>query len=91
MIDSNKTIESNGCCLSQIEINTIASSFGSATTKLFELHRYMLKNTNNDEFIKKVRPNYFYKNTTIRVYKARIEWYKNYQSLNLFSRFDDSK
>jgi hypothetical protein len=57
MIDSNKSIESNGCCLSQIEINTIASSFGSATTKLFELHRYMLKNTNNSEFINKVSLN----------------------------------
>ena len=54
MIDSNKSIESNGCCLSQIEINTIASSFGSATSKVSELHSYILKNTNNEKFINKV-------------------------------------
>jgi hypothetical protein len=33
--------------LSQVEINTIASSFGSATTKLARLHEYILNKTAN--------------------------------------------
>ena len=55
MIDSNKNVNYNGCCLSQVEINTIASSFGSATSKLYALHRYLLKKSGNEDVIAKVR------------------------------------
>lgn len=55
MLDSNKLNESTR--LSQIEINTVASSFGAATSKITNLHNYMLRYTNNQEIIEKQAPN----------------------------------
>lgn len=52
MLDDNKKNEE--VCLSQIEINTVGVSFGAACSKMTELHKDLLRYTNNQEFITKV-------------------------------------
>lgn len=52
MLDDNK--KDKDVCLSQIEINTVAVSFGAACSKMTNLHTNILNYTNNQDFISKV-------------------------------------
>lgn len=51
MLDKNK--ESKETKLSQIEINTVSASFGSSASVMYQLHKNLLKYTNNSEYIQK--------------------------------------
>ncbi len=52
MLDENK--KDKEVSLSQIEINTIACSFGAASSKMTKLHTNILNYSKNEEFVSKV-------------------------------------
>jgi len=81
MLDDNK--KDKDVCLSQIEINTVAVSFGAACSKVTNLHTNILNYTNNQDFIPKQPVN---DNVTVLA-KGIIEAWKLYKNKSAIVAF----